>query len=89
MREGVKEELLREGREERNEGGGQVGGAHGLREVVTEEGKAGGGRNEGGEAGREEHGVMDGMKKEGKAQRERNDGGEAGRGRAWSEGGSE
>ena len=32
MREGVKEELLREGREERNEGGvrwrGQVGGAH-------------------------------------------------------------
>ena len=42
MREGVKEELLRDGREERIEGSrGQVGGAHGLREGVKEEGKAG------------------------------------------------
>ena len=68
---------------------GQVGGAHGLREGVKEEGKAGREKNEGEEAGREERGVMDGVKEEGKAQRERNDGGEAGRGRAWSEGGGE
>ena len=89
MREGVKEELLREGREERNEGGGRYRGAHGLREGVKEEGKAGRERNEGREASREEHGVMDGVKEEGKVQRERNNGGEAGRGRSWSEGGGE
>ena len=64
---------------------GQVGGAHGLREGVKEEGKAGREKNEGEEAGREERRVMNGVKKEGKAQRERSDGGEAGRGRAWSE----
>ena len=41
---------------------GQVRVAHGLREGVKGEGKAGRERNEGEEAGREEHGVMDGMK---------------------------
>ena len=47
MREGVKEELLREGREERNEGGGQVGGS-----AWTEVGSEGGREGREGEKGR-------------------------------------
>ena len=40
MRDGVKEELLREGREERNEGGEAGREEHGVMDGVKEEGKA-------------------------------------------------
>ena len=52
VREGVKEELLMEGRDERNEGGGRYGGGHGVREGVKEDRGGREGRHEGGEAGR-------------------------------------
>ena len=52
MREGVKEELLREGREERNEGGDEGSEEHGVMDGVKEEGKAQRERHDGGEAGR-------------------------------------
>ena len=88
MREGVNWELLREGREERNEGGEAGREEHGVMDGVKEEGKAQMEINDGGEAGRGRAWNEGGS--EGQAAgMGRHEGGEAGRERAWREEGSE